>query len=69
MIYALMIGRANSQGFPGKNTTKVLGRHLCEYPLIADKKSKYVNKIFVSTDCPVISRVSRKHGAILLHRR
>tara|TARA_Y100000590_G_scaffold463443_1_gene630208 strand:+ start:2521 stop:3267 length:747 start_codon:yes stop_codon:yes gene_type:complete len=68
MICAIMIGRANSQGFPGKNITKVLGRYLCEYPLIAAKKSKYIKKIFVSTDCPVISRVSRKHGAILLNR-
>lgn len=68
MICALMIGRANSQGLPGKNVTKVLGRHLCEYPLIAAKKSKFVDKIFVSTDCPIISKVSKKHGAILLKR-
>ena len=68
MICALVIGRANSQGFPGKNVTKVLGRYLCEYPLIAAKKSKLIDKIFVSTDCPTIRRISKKYGAILLHR-
>ena len=35
-----MIGRKGSRGFPGKNTHKVLGKPLCEYPLIAAKKSK-----------------------------
>ena len=68
MICALMIGRANSKGFPGKNVTKVLGRYLCEYPLIAAKKSKHVDKIFISTDCPKISKVGEKYGAILLNR-
>ena len=68
MIVALMIGRAGSSGFPGKNVKKVLGRSLCEYPLIASKNSKYVNKLFVSTDCPIISKLSKKYGAILLKR-
>ena len=40
MIIAILIGRKGSRGFPGKNTYKVLGRPLCEYPLMAAKKSK-----------------------------
>ena len=68
MICALMIGRAGSQSFPGKNLTKVLGRPLCEYPLIAAKKSKYVDKLFVSTDCSKISKIGKKYGAVLLKR-
>ena len=68
MICALMIGRASSKGFPKKNIKKVLGRRLCEYPLIACKNSKNVNKIFVSTDCPIITKISKKYGAICLDR-
>ena len=68
MICALMMGRSGSRGFPGKNLKKVLGKRLCEYPLIACKNSKYVDKIFVSTDCPIISRESKKYGAILIKR-
>ena len=68
MICALMIGRAGSQGFPGKNLKKVLGRKICEYPLIAAKRSKYVDKIFVSTDCSKIAKEGKKYGAILLDR-
>ena len=63
-----MMGRAGSKGFPGKNLKKVLGRRLFEYPLIACKKSKYVDKIFVSTDCRIITRVSKKYGAIHINR-
>ena len=47
---------------------KVLGRRLFEYPLIACKHSKYVDKIFVSTDCPIITRESKKYGAIIIKR-
>ena len=47
MICALMMGRAGSKGFPNKNLKKVLGRRLFEYPLIASKNSKYIDKIFV----------------------
>ena len=68
MICALMIGRAQSTGFPKKNIKKVLGRCLFEYPLIACKNSKNVNKIFVSTDCPVITRVSGKYGVTHIKR-
>ena len=68
MICALMIGRMRSTGFPKKNIKKVLGKRLFEYPLIACKNSKYVDKIFVSTDCPVITRVSKKYGAIHIKR-
>ena len=63
-----MMGRAGSIGFPEKNIKKVLGRHLFEYPLIASKNSKYIDKIFVSTDCPIITRVSKKYGAIHIKR-
>ena len=68
MIYALMIGRAGSKGFPNKNIQLVLGRKLCEYPLIAAKKSKNIDEIFVSTDCPVIEQSAKKYGASIINR-
>jgi CMP-N-acetylneuraminic acid synthetase len=68
MICALMIGRAGSTGFPNKNIKKVLGRRLCEYPLIACKNSKYVDKIFVSTDCTTIIQTIKNYGAIYIKR-
>jgi len=68
MICALMIGRAGSTGFPGKNTKEVLGKKLCEYPLIAAKKSNNVDRIFVSTDCPKIKEIAIKYNAEIISR-
>ena len=68
MICALMIGRLGSTGFPKKNIQEVLGRLLCEYPLIAAKKSKNIDKLFVSTDCPVIKETGQKYGVINIER-
>ena len=65
---ALMIGRKGSKGFPGKNTTKVVGRALAEYPLIAAKKSKSIDRIYVSTDCIKIKKISTDYNAINLKR-
>ena len=61
MIIALMIGRAGSRGFPGKNTYKILGKPMCEYPLIAAKKSKFIKKIYTATDCKKIANISKKY--------
>ena len=63
-----MIGRAGSVSLPGKNTLSVLGKKLCEYPLIAASKSKYVERIFVSTDCPIISKVAKNYNASIIAR-
>ena len=68
MIVAIMIGRKGSRGFPGKNTFKVLGRPLCEYPLIAAKKSKFIDKIYVATDSDKIKKVSQKYNVEFVDR-
>lgn len=68
MICALMIGRAGSTGFPGKNTYPILGRPLCAYPLLASKASRYVSRIYVSTDSPEIAKISAGLGAEMIER-
>ncbi len=68
MIISILIGRAGSKGLKNKNLRKVLGRSLCEYPLLAVKNSKYVNKSFVSTDCPKIMKISKKYRSELIER-
>ena len=56
MIVALMIGRKGSRGFKGKNTFKILNKAMREYPLIAANKSKFIDKVYVATDCPKIKK-------------
>ena len=68
MIIALMIGRKGSSGFPNKNLLKIFNKHLCEYPIIAAKKTKLISKIFISTDCSKIKKITKKYNPIFLDR-
>ena len=68
MIIALMIGRKGSSGYPNKNVLKIRGANTYEYPLIAAKKTKIINKIFISTDCPKIKKISKKYNPIFINR-
>lgn len=65
---ALMIGRKGSVGFPGKNFYPVLGRPLAAYPLMAANSSSKIERVFVSTDCPEITRISKEYDAELIDR-
>lgn len=68
MIAALMLGRKGSTGFPGKNTLPLLGRPLCAYPLMAANHSKWIDKVFVSTDDEQIMEIGRGHQAEIIVR-
>jgi CMP-N-acetylneuraminic acid synthetase len=68
MIAALLLGRKGSVGFPGKNTMSVLGRPLCAYPMLAAINSKYVDKLYVSTDDERIMTIGREYGADIIVR-
>ena len=50
MIFALIIGRKGSSGFPNKNLLKINNKPLAYYPIQTLKKVKRINKIYMSTD-------------------
>ena len=68
MICALLIGRSGSKGYKNKNIKKILGKSLCEYSLIAAKKSSFVKKIYVSTDCSKIKKISKQYNCNIINR-
>jgi len=68
MIAALMIGREGSVGFPGKNVYPVLGKPMMAWPLLAATRSKYVNRIYISTDSPKIKAIGLEYGAEIIDR-
>jgi len=67
MNIGLVIGKKNSTGTPGKNTRIILGRPSAEYAFIAAKYSK-IEKIFVSTDCEIISELGTRYNAEIISR-
>lgn len=67
MNIALIIGKKNSIGVPGKNLNSILGRPSAEYAFIA---AKYANcdKIYVSTDSQKIALIGKDYNAIHIPR-
>ena len=68
MIASIIFGRGGSKGLPGKNTMEIFGKKIMEYPLIGCKESKYVNKMYVSTDCNEIADVAKKYNCEYIKR-
>ena len=68
MIAALILGRKGSAGFPGKNTTPVLGRPLAWYPMEAARTSGVVDRLFISTDDPRLMEIGREQGFEIIER-
>lgn len=58
---AIILGRKNSKTVKDKNVMKILRKKSFMYPFEAAKKSKYVNKIFFSTDHPEIIKFAKKN--------
>jgi len=68
MTPALLLGRKGSVGFPNKNLTKILGRKLAEYPIIHANNSKYIDKIYLSTDDSNLIKLAKKHEIEIIER-
>ena len=68
MIAALVLGRDGSLGFPGKNTSPVLGRPMMAYPLLAARHAKSVDEVYASTDSPRIREIAKEYGVSLIDR-
>lgn len=68
MICALLIGRKGSTGWPGKNMSPILGRPLSLYPIMALKNSKYIDKVYLSTDYNKLMKLAGENGVEIIER-
>lgn len=59
-ILGLIPARGGSKGVPKKNIKYLFGKPLIEYTVEAGKKSKFIDRLIVSTDCEEISKVCEK---------
>lgn len=62
-IVCVIPARAGSKGLRGKNIKKLLGKPLIAYSIEQARKSKYIDRVIVSTDSKKIARVARSFGA------
>lgn len=59
----VILARSGSKGIRGKNIKDVCGHPLLAYSIYAGLKSKYLNKLVVSTDSRKIARIAKNYGA------
>ena len=62
-ILALIPARGNSKGLPGKNIRLLLGKPLITWSIRQALASRYLDRVVVSTDNPMIARIARDSGA------
>ena len=62
-IYSFTFARKGSKGLKNKNLKKIKKKTLVNIAITHAKKSKYISKIFLSTDCPSIAKEGIQAGA------
>ena len=62
-ILAVTLARGGSKGVPKKNIRLLCGRPLISYTILEARKSKYIDKYIISTDCQEVADVARMEGA------
>lgn len=62
-ILAIIPARGGSKGVPRKNIKEICGKPLISYTIEAAKRSKYIDRVIVSTDDIEIETVSKNYGA------
>ena len=61
-ILAIITARAGSKRLPNKNILDLAGKPLIAWTIDEAKKSKYIDKLIVSTDSEKIAEISKKYG-------
>lgn len=61
-ILAITLARGGSKGINKKNLVDINGSPLIKYTIDEAKKSKYIDRYIVSTDCPSISEYCKSVG-------
>ncbi|HUK40808.1 MAG TPA: acylneuraminate cytidylyltransferase family protein [Candidatus Acidoferrales bacterium] len=68
-VLCLIIARGGSQRVPNKNIRLLAGRPLLAYSIEAAKRSRYIERVVVSTDSEAIAQVALACGAEAPFRR
>src|SRR3989344_2876826 len=62
-IVAIVPARGGSKRLPGKNTKLIAGKPMISWVLEAALRSRYIQRVIVSTDDELIAAVAKKVGA------
>lgn len=62
-ILAIIPARSMSKGITNKNIRLLNGKPLLAYSVEQALKSKYINRVIISTDSPMYAKIAEKYGA------
>lgn len=64
----LITAKGGNTSIKNKNLIEIEGKTFLGWQLTAAKNAKYVDEVFVSTECPLITKEAQKYGAIVINR-
>ena len=67
LIYAIIPARKGSKGIKDKNIVKINKKPLIQYSIDTAKKSKFINKIIVSSDSIKYLEIASQSCDIIKH--
>jgi len=67
-VVAIIPARGRSSGIPKKNIRLLNGKPLIAYSIEAALKSKYINRVMVSTENEKIAKIAKRYGAEIIKR-
>lgn len=67
-VIAVIIGRAGSKGLPGKNARLLAGRPMIGYSIDDARHAACVERVIVSTDCPLVMSAAGEMGVRVITR-
>ena len=65
---ALITAKGGNVTIENKNLIEVEGKTFLGWQITAAKESKYIDEVFVSTECPNIKKESNKYNAVIIER-
>jgi CMP-N-acetylneuraminic acid synthetase len=67
-VIAIVPVRGGSKGIPRKNSRLLAGLPLLSYSISTCRKSRYIDRVFVSTEDPNLKEIALKFGANIINR-
>ena len=62
-IVALIPARISSKRLKGKNIRLIDGKPMISYAITACKRSRLIDKVYVSTESAIIANIAKEYGA------
>lgn len=64
-VIAIIPARKGSKGLPGKNIMPLKGKPLIAYSIEKALEAKYIDDVYISTDCEKIAKIAKKYKGLV----